>query len=181
MFTFQQVKSSFMPNNSSNHLDCHNSEAIAQGNHMGFRPIFPTGASQNALWFNPSMTYYIPTYQGMTPLTSPPITPNSSVQETASFNSDAWGFNYMNSPFNISQSNLFLDPAGHHQEAEAMIKEEEKSVSYETVNHLEPQPQLKTIIKQEEAKIQKKPKRKPIDKDYMPHRSQKKQTRKRLH
>ena len=104
---------------------------------MGFQPFFNNGISPAALWFSPNMAYYIPNYQGMTPLTSPSMTPNLITPESGSYKVDGWSFNHLNSPFN-DQNKLFLGQGSIPDTGNQIVKEEEKSSNNETVNQIQP-------------------------------------------
>ena len=174
MFAFQQVKPEIMLNINSMSHDYLNNEAISNGNQMGFRPILGNGMPAPALWFSPNMTYYIPVFTGMTALTSPPISPNFTASESASWNTDGWAFNYNNPVLNSHQKQLLIGSGLIKVEESIMAKEEDKSFNNEPVNQIQPEVRKTITFKEEEVKAQKKPKRKQIDKEYMPHRSQKK-------
>eukprot|EP00178_Gracilaria_changii_P025772 TRINITY_DN79278_c0_g1_i1.p1 TRINITY_DN79278_c0_g1~~TRINITY_DN79278_c0_g1_i1.p1 ORF type:complete len:101 (-),score=6.02 TRINITY_DN79278_c0_g1_i1:17-319(-) len=75
---------------------------------IGFRSYFNHGTVTPNVWINPNMTLFVPSFQAMTPLSSPPITPCLTSQESPSCNNDVWTINFMNSAFQNQQNRLFL-------------------------------------------------------------------------
>ena len=90
------------------------------------------------MWFNPHVAFYVPTFMGMASLASPPMTPSQMSQDSPSYNSDAWSFNFLNSGLSGHQGKPFLE-SGSNNEDKIMVKEEEEKLSNnETARQIQP-------------------------------------------